>query len=41
MGFTVKELERIQAIRDINNDQSIDSYECLETYYEMMEGYDW
>lgn len=39
MGFTVEELERIQAIRDINNDQSIDSYECLEAYYEMMDEY--
>lgn len=31
------ELEMIQAIRDLNNDQSIDEYEALESYIEIME----
>lgn len=35
--FNQEELEMIQAIRDINNDQSIDPYEALEAYEACME----
>lgn len=34
--FSIDELEMIQAIRDINNDQTIDEYEALEAYIEIM-----
>lgn len=35
--FSKEELEMIQTIRDINNDQTIDEYEALETYIEVVE----
>lgn len=33
--FSKWEFEMIQTIRDINNDQTLDVYECLETYIEI------
>lgn len=35
--FSLGELEMIQSIRDLNNDQSIDPYDALETYIEICE----
>lgn len=34
--FTKDELEMIQAIRDINNDQTINEYEALAAYIEIL-----
>lgn len=34
--FSQEELEVIRSIRNLNNDQSLDEYECLETYEEML-----
>lgn len=34
--FSREELEMIQVIRDLNNDQSIDEYEALEAYIEIL-----
>lgn len=31
-NFTADELEMISTIREINGDNSIDEYECLEIY---------
>lgn len=36
-GFSDEELEMIKAIRNINNDNTIDPYEALETYIEICE----
>lgn len=35
--FSKEELKMIQAIRDIIGDQTIDEYEALETYIEVVE----
>ena len=35
--FSKEELEMIQSIRDIIGDQTIDEYEALETYIEVVE----
>lgn len=36
MNFSKDELEMIQVIRDLNNDQTIDEYEALESYIEIL-----
>lgn len=36
LGFSVEELEIIQAIRDLLQDESIDEYDCLNTYEEIL-----
>lgn len=37
MEFSKDELEMIQSLRDINDDQTIDKYEALESYIEILE----
>lgn len=34
--FSNEELKMIQSIRNINNDQTLDTYECLAAYIEIM-----
>lgn len=34
--FSREESDMIQSIRDINNDQTIDEYEALESYIEII-----